>query len=180
METQAYAKFGIQREREGVGTRNACPHGHFPCADGKWVAIACTSDRIWVRMAENVLDRSELAASHPTTASRVADRKVIDGVVESFTRSLPLVDVVDRCEQGDVPCGAVNTIEDIFNDPQFAAREMLKKVLHNTLGEIVIPNVLPRLSETPGEILSLGPELGRDNTDVLDNLVNDENEIRRK
>jgi len=176
----AYAKFGIQREREGVGTRNACPHGHFPCADGKWVAIACTSDRIWVRMAENVLDRSELAASHPTTASRVADRKVIDGVVESFTRSLPLVDVVDRCEQGDVPCGAVNTIEDIFNDPQFAAREMLKKVLHNTLGEIVIPNVLPRLSETPGEILSLGPELGRDNTDVLDNLVNDENEIRRK
>lgn len=176
----AYAKFGIQRGREGVGTRNACPHGHFPCADGKWVAIACTSDRIWVRMAENVLNRSELATNYPTTAARVADRDVIDGAVECFTRALSLAEVVDRCERGDVPCGAVNTIEDIFSDPQFKARGVLAKILHDTLGEIVIPDVLPRLSETPGEIFSLGPELGRDNTDVLDNLVNDEDEIRRK
>ena len=176
----AYAKFGIQRGREGVGTRNACPHGHFPCADGKWVAIACTSDRIWVRMAENVLNHPELATKYPTTAARVADRDVIDGAVECFTRSLPLAEVVNCCERGDVPCGAVNTIEDIFSDPQFEARGMLARVFHDTLGEVVIPDVLPRLSETPGEIFSLGPELGRDNTDVLDNLVNDEDEIRRK
>ena len=41
-----YGKHGVVREAEGVGTRNACPHGHFVCADGKWVAIACTADRI--------------------------------------------------------------------------------------------------------------------------------------
>ena len=63
-----YGKQGIVREREGVSTRNACPHGHFPCADGKWVAIACTSDRMWERMARNVLDRPDLAETHPRTA----------------------------------------------------------------------------------------------------------------
>ncbi len=176
----AYAKFGIARDREGIGTRNACPHGHFPCADGNWVAIACTSDRIWTRMAENVLDRPELAASHPTTADRVADRAAIDGVVETFTRSLPLAEVVRLCEAGQVPCGAINTIADIFDDPQFAARDVLAKVLHDTLGEIVIPNVLPRLSDTPGEINALGPKLGSDNADILNKLISDDAEIRRR
>ena len=176
----AYAKFGIARDREGIGTRNACPHGHFLCADGKWVAIACTSDRIWTRMAENVLNRPELAASHPTTADRIADRATIDGVVETFTRSLPLTEVVRQCEAGQVPCGAINTIADIFNDPQFAARDVLANVLHETLGEIVVPNVLPRLSDTPGEISSLGPKLGEHNADILQNLISDDAEIRRR
>ena len=176
----AYAKFGIARDREGIGTRNACPHGHFPCADGKWVAIACTSDRIWTRMAENVLNRPELAESHPTTADRIADRTTIDEVVETFTRALPLAEVVRQCEAGQVPCGAINTIADIFNDPQFAARDVLANVLHETLGEIVIPNVLPRLSDTPGEISSLGPKLGEHNADILQNLISDDAEIRRR
>ena len=175
----AYAKFGIVREREGTGTRHACPHGHFPCADGRWVAIACTSDRIWARMAGEVLDRPDLIDSHPATADRVADRELIDGIVEAFTNSLPLSDVVARCESGQVPCGAINTIADIFSDPHFEARGVLAKVVHEALGEIVIPNLLPWLSLTPGEITSLGPALGDANADVLKDLLNDDAEVRR-
>ena len=55
----AYAKNGTIREREGLGTHNVCPHGHFPTKDGGWVAIACTSDKIWQRMAAKVLDRTD-------------------------------------------------------------------------------------------------------------------------
>lgn len=176
----AFAKFGIVREREGVGTRNACPHGHFPCADGRWVAIACTSDKIWARMAEHVLGRRDLMTTYPTTASRVADRATIDGLVEAFTRSLALTEVVQRCEQGDVPCGPINTIEDIFTDPHFAAREVLVKMMHETLGEIEIPNVLPRLSLTPGEITALGPSLGEGNNEFLQRLLADPGEIRAR
>lgn len=176
----AYAKFGIVRGREGTGTRNACPHGHFPCADGRWVAIACTSDRIWARMAGEVLGRPDLIDSYPATADRVADRKRIDGIVEAFTRSLPLSDVVARCESGQVPCGAINSIADIFGDPHFEARGMLAKVMHEALGEIVIPNLLPRLSLTPGEITSLGPALGDANADVLKDLIKDQAEIRQR
>ena len=176
----AFAKFGIVRDREGLGTRNACPHGHFPCADGRWVAIACTSDKIWARMAEHVLARRDLITTYPTTASRVADRATIDGLVEAFTRSLALAEVVQRCEQGDVPCGAINTIEDIFTDPHFAAREVLIKMMHETLGEIEIPNVLPRLSVTPGEITALGPSLGEGNNEFLRRLLADSGEIRAK
>jgi len=172
-----YAKSGIVREREGVGTRNACPHGHFPCADGKWVAIACTADRIWARMARNVLDAPELAESHPTTADRIADRDRIDEIVETFTKAHPMEEVVAQCTAGDVPCGAVNSIEDIFNDEHFAARGTLAEIVHDSVGRLVMPNVLPRLSATPGAINAAGPRLG-DWNDELRRILDDDTEIR--
>jgi succinyl-CoA:(S)-malate CoA-transferase subunit A len=173
-----YAKHGTVREAEGVGTRNACPHGHFVCADGKWVAIACTADRIWKRMAENVLKQPELAESHPTTQSRLADRDMIENAVESFTKSHDMADVVNLCNDGDVPCGAINSIEDIFSDPHFEARETMINVEHATQGTQTIPNVLPRLLGTPGNINSLGPDLGDWDGEMLNNILNDLSEIR--
>ncbi len=156
----AYARHGTVRGREGLGTRNVCPHGHFPTRDGGWVAIACTSDKIWARMASNVLDRPDLAQSHPTTADRVRDRALIDGVVSGFTTAFAMAEVVERCTSGDVPCAAINSIADIFADPHYEARGMLHRVQHTLLGEVVVPDVLPKLSTTPGDIDSLGPRLG--------------------
>ncbi|MFP6700004.1 MAG: CoA transferase [Alphaproteobacteria bacterium] len=156
----AYSRHGTVREREGLGTRNVCPHGHFPTKDGGWVAIACTSDKIWQRMARNVLDRPDLGDSHPTTADRVAARPLIDGAVSCFTTAYSTKEVVEICSRGEVPCSAINSIADIFEDPQFEARGTLQRIQHALLGEIVIPDVLPRLSGTPGAIDGLGPRLG--------------------
>lgn len=175
-----YGRHGTVREREGRNTLNACPHGHFPCSDGNWVAVACTSDKMWERMATNVLGRPELAESHATTKSRLADRDLIDGLVETFTKSMPMKDVVDACTKGDVPCGAINSIADIFEDPHFKARETLTHFQHTELGEIVVPSVLPRLSETPGAIDTLGPPLGSSNDEILDKLINNDEERRDK
>lgn len=156
----AYARHGTIREREGLGTRNVCPHGHFATGDGGWVAIACTSDKIWQRMATNVLDRPDLAQSHSATADRVRDRALIDGVVTAFTSAKPAAEVVAICAAGEVPCAAINSIADIFADPQFDARGTLHRIQHAMLGEVVVPDVLPRLSASPGSIDSLGPRLG--------------------
>jgi crotonobetainyl-CoA:carnitine CoA-transferase CaiB-like acyl-CoA transferase len=175
----AYAKNGIVRGREGRMTRQVCPHGHFECGDGKWVAIACTSDRMWDRMARNVLHRPDLAESHPRTADRLADRDLIDGTVEAFTLAYPMEEVVRLCTDGDVPCGPVNSIADIFDDPHFAARGTIERFRHPRLGEIAVPATFPRLSRTPGRIDRLGPELG-DWNDRLDALLADEGEVRRR
>ncbi|MAI45043.1 MAG: CoA transferase [Hyphomicrobiaceae bacterium TMED74] len=173
-----YSKHGIVREREGVSTRNACPHGHFPTADGKWVAIACTSDRMWDRMARNVLKKPELAESHPKTKDRIDDRDLIEGIVEAFTKSLPMAEVVQQCTDGDVPCGSVNSVADIFNDPHFAARQTMTTFKHALHGDITVPSTLPRLSETPGSIENLGPSLGDWNDYVFNQLIKDDSEIR--
>ena len=106
----AYAFNGTVRGREGRMTRQVAPHGHFECGDGGWVALACTSDKMWDRLARRVLDRADLAESHPQTADRLADREMIDGVVEAFTKSHPMAEVVRLCTEGDVPCGPINSI----------------------------------------------------------------------
>ena len=162
-----YAATGFVRPRLGLGTANVCPHGHFECGDGEWVAIACTSDKMWVRMTE-VLDRPELGQDerYKTAANRVANREAVDGLVSAFTLSMPREALMAACVAGDVPIAPVYSIADIFEDPQYKARETLITVTDEKAGEITVPNVLPRLSETPGRIDHLGPALGEANAAV--------------
>ncbi|MBB4266671.1 CaiB/BaiF CoA transferase family protein [Roseospira visakhapatnamensis] len=161
-----HAADGTVRGREGAGTINACPHGHFPCADGAWVAIACTSDKMFERLTE-VMERPDLATPYATTARRLAARATVDGLVEAWTRSMPRDEIVRRCTEGHVPCGPVNTIADIFADPHVAARGNLIEMLAEGVGPVTLPNVLPRLSATPGRVDRAGPPLGADTDAVL-------------
>ena len=50
----------IVRQRMGPGTVNVVPHSHYPTKDGRWIAIACTNDKIFARLAE-AMGRPELA-----------------------------------------------------------------------------------------------------------------------
>lgn len=157
----AYAKEGTVRQREGMGTKLACPHGHFQTGDDKWVSIACTSDRMFERLAK-VMGQPELAGpdKYQTTAQRIASRETVDGLVTAFTRSHDQAEVLKRCTDGDVPCGAINSVADIFADPQFEARDNLLRFEDPVAGEIVIPGVIPKLSKTPGRVKHIGPPLG--------------------
>lgn len=167
-----HAATGFVRPRLGLGTANVCPHGHFECGDGEWVAIACTSDKMWARMAQ-VLGRDELADDprYATAAKRVENREDVDGMVTAFTLSMSRERVLEQCVAGDVPIAPVYSIAEVFNDPQYIARETIKRVSEPAAGEISIPNVVPRLSGTPGTIASLGPSLGNANEAVYGEML---------
>jgi crotonobetainyl-CoA:carnitine CoA-transferase CaiB-like acyl-CoA transferase len=71
-----------------------------------------------------------------------------------------------------VPIGKVNSIADIFEDEHFQARGNLARICtEEGLGEVVIPGVVPTLSETPGRISNLGPPLGNATYEVLRELL---------
>jgi succinyl-CoA:(S)-malate CoA-transferase subunit A len=152
----AYAASGKVRDREGTGTALACPHGHFPTADSRWVAIACTSDRMFERLTV-VMERPDLLERFQHAADRIDHRAEVEQAVTDFTTSLNRAELLRRCEAGDVPCGPVNTIADIFDDPQVAARGNLQTLHDAEAGDVVVPGVVPTLSRTPGSIRSLGP-----------------------
>jgi succinyl-CoA:(S)-malate CoA-transferase subunit A/succinyl-CoA:(S)-malate CoA-transferase subunit B len=168
----AYARNGIVREREGAGTTNACPHGHFSTRDGKWVAIACTTNKMFARLAD-AMGRPELAGDdhYGRQRDRLAARAEVDRLVEAWTGSMDQARVMEACLAHEVPCGAINTIADIFADPHFKARGNLLAVDEPGLGEIVVPSVVPRLSATPGRIDTLGPPLGNANDAVYGGLL---------
>ncbi len=168
----AYLHAGIVRDREGAGTRNACPHGHFPTRDGQWVAIACTTDKMFTRLAM-AMERPELAGDDAFGRQevRLAARDTVDRLVAAWTGSLDREALMARCLAAEVPAGPLNSIADIVRDPQFQARGNLVAIDDADVGRCIVPNVVPRLSVTPGRIDSLGPALGNGNAAVFGGLL---------
>jgi crotonobetainyl-CoA:carnitine CoA-transferase CaiB-like acyl-CoA transferase len=101
----------------------------------------------------------------------VENREDVDGMVTAFTLSMSRERVLEQCVAGDVPIAPVYSIAEVFNDPQYIARETIKRVSEPAAGEIAIPNVVPRLSGTPGTIASLGPSLGDANLAVYGEML---------
>lgn len=163
----AYQTRGFVRERMGPGTVNVVPHSHYPTADGRWVAIACTSDKIYARLA-GVMGIPETAGEGKwgVVQQRDADREAVDAHVSAWTSRFSRDEVLAVCEEAQVPCGPVYSIAEIFEDPQYKARDNIAWVKDERVGELAVPNVVPRLSDTPGAVKWLGPSIGVHNDDV--------------
>ncbi len=163
----AYAKSGYVRQRMGADTVNVVPHSHYETRDGKWIAVACTNDRMWQRLCK-AMDRLDLLADdkYATMAQRLADREHVNAIVGAFVGNMDRDPLLEHCRRHEVPAGPINTVADIFEDPQFAARQNLVEVFDPREGRVVVPNVLPRLSGTPGELKWLGADMGQHNDEV--------------
>lgn len=168
----AYGMFGTVREREGAGSFVAVPHGHFRTKDAKWVAIACTTDKMFERLAE-AMERPELASStlYGDQRKRLAARDDVIAIVSQWTEALTRDELLERCLDAQVPVGELNSIADIFADEHIRARGNLAHLHEPELGEVVVPGVVPRLSETPGRISGLGPRLGNATAEVMTSLL---------
>jgi len=168
----AYGMFGTVREREGAGSFVAVPHGHFRTKDDRWIAIACTTDKMFERLAA-AMDRPELASEslYGEQRKRLAARQLVNQIVVEWVGSLDRQEALKRCLDKQVPVGSVNSIADIFADEQFQARGNLVRVEAEGLGEFIVPGVLPTLSESPGRIANLGPPLGNSTEEVMRDLL---------
>jgi len=168
----AYAKYGVVRERMGADTVNVVPHSHYRTADGHWIAIACTNDRMFGRLAA-VMERPEMARSplYATTVARVERRAEVNAIVTSWVGALTQAEVLSLCQAGGVPCGPIYTIADIFKDPQYKAREVMVEVTDPRVGPVTIPAPMPRLSETPARFRHTGRPLGADTAAILAELL---------
>ena len=166
----AYAKYGTVRERMGADTINVVPHSHYRTASGEWVALACTNDKMFERLAA-VMNQPELVAAYPTSAIRVENRERVNALVTEWMARYPLADVIERTRAGGVPCAQIYSIREIFEDPQYKARENLLHVIDSRVGDLVLPAPVPRLSETPPTFRHAGRALGADNEGVYGSLL---------
>ena len=71
--------------------------------------------------------------------------------------------VIRRCAEGEVPCGPVCSIEDVFNEERFRVRDTLVRVTDPRIGRITPQGTIPKLSGTPGGIRHLGATLAAHN-----------------
>ncbi|MGY3445221.1 CaiB/BaiF CoA transferase family protein [Bradyrhizobium sp. USDA 4473] len=166
-----FAKTGFVRERLGADTVNVVPHSHYQTADGKWVALACSSDNMFERLAQ-AMQRPELATDprYAAMAGRLARREEVNGMVADWIGSMPLETALAECERYDVPCGPIYSIADIFADPQYRARGNIVEV-PSRAGPIAVPSAIPKMSRTPPQFQHAGVALGAHTDEILTSLA---------
>lgn len=168
----SYGRSGFIRQPMGADTVNIVPHSHYHTADDRWVAIACSSDKMFERLAAT-MERPELAedSRYKTMSARDKHRDELNKMVSQWVGSLTAQDLLDRCGEHEMACALLYTIADIFQDPQYSARENIKRMSDERVGEFYAPDVVPRLSATPGSLDHLGPALGAHNVEVFGGLL---------
>ena len=169
----AYHHNGFIRERMGPAMKNAVPHSHYPTSDGRWVAIACTSDKIFERLA-SLMGMPEVVGGGKwgTFSKRDEDRAKVDAAVTHWTTSLDRDELLRLCDEEQVPCGSVYGIDEIFEDNQYKFRNNIRLVKDpRSKVEVAMQNTVPLLSATPGGIDSTGPALGAHNRDIYLELL---------
>jgi crotonobetainyl-CoA:carnitine CoA-transferase CaiB-like acyl-CoA transferase len=80
---------------------------------------------------------------------------------------MPFAEVMEYLDKAKVPAGPIYSIEDIVNDAHYQAREMIREVEVDGLGTLKMPGIVPKMSETPGEIEWAGPKLGQHTDEIL-------------
>jgi formyl-CoA transferase len=165
-----YAYDGSVRERTGAALPGIVPSNTYRCSDGRYVVIGANADSIFKRMMR-AIDRPELA-DDPSLASndgRVKRTEELDRVIGEWTATVTLDQALEVLARAEVPSGRIYSIADIAADPHFAARGMFET---HRLGarDVVLPGIVPRLSETPGRTRWIGPRLGEHTDAVLADL----------
>ena len=147
---------GHVRERIGSGTEYVVPHNHYRARDGGWVAIACTNDRMFARLA-HAMGEPGLVAEFGAMRDRIARRGELDARVQAWVAGADSPDVLARLDAAEVPGGPVNSVRDLFADAQVLARENVVRLAGPLGAALAMPGIVPRLTATPGRIESAGP-----------------------
>lgn len=167
-----YDVAGYVRERTGAILPNVSPSNVFDTADGKLLLIAANQDTVFKRLAA-AMGRPELAEDerYATHGARGKYQAELDGLINQWTKTIPLQDLEALMNEHGVPCGLIYKAEDMMADEHFQAREALVKVDHPDFGPITMQNVAPRLSDTPGKVRHVGPTLGEHNAYVYGDVL---------
>ena len=167
-----FAATGFVRQPMGADAVNVAPHSHYRSAQGDWIAIACTNDRMWQRLTE-AMGNPQLAADtrFRDAVARTSNLDLVNALVREWVGGLDTQDALDRCERFEVPASQLLTISDIFEHPQYAARGNIVAFEDARAVSATIPAAVPRLSQTPSSIRSLGPALGQDTDALLASLL---------
>ncbi|MCY4304867.1 MAG: CoA transferase [Aestuariivita sp.] len=167
-----YDVAGYVRERTGPILPNVAPSNVFDTADGKLLLIAANQDTVFRRLAE-AMERPDLAEDerYATHSARGAHQVELDDLINQWTKTWTRDDLETLLNKFGVPCGLIYKVEDMMDDEHFRERNTLVKVKHPDFGNITMQNVAPRLSDTPGQVRWVGPELGEHNDYVFKELL---------
>jgi crotonobetainyl-CoA:carnitine CoA-transferase CaiB-like acyl-CoA transferase len=166
-QTMNYLTTGVSPVRMGNAHPNIVPYQDFPTADGAMI-LAVGNDSQFAKLA--------LVAGHPewavapsfaTNKARVANREAFAAAFTAVSLTRTTRDWIAALEAAGVPCGPINTLADVFADPQVIARGMAISMEHASGAAVSLVANPIRMSKTPPEYRTAPPVLGQDTGAVL-------------
>ena len=159
---------GFEHKRHGNTSTETCPSGVFQASDGAFY-INCGNDRIFNRLALQVLERPDLA-NDPVLAERngrLARQQELFGILEDIFATRPWAYWQERMRAAQIPCGEVRSVGDALRSPEARAREAVSWIPHPTVGQV--PNLRSpiRYARTPVADPTPAPTIGQHSEQVL-------------
>ncbi|HKN26975.1 MAG TPA: CaiB/BaiF CoA-transferase family protein [Roseiarcus sp.] len=160
-----YLASGVSPRRMGNAHPNIAPYQTFPAADG-WVIVAVGNDSQFARLCAALgLEALAADARFSTNAARVANRTELTGQLTAKTCLKGRGELLAALEKAVVPAGPINTVSDLFADPQFVARGM--RIDPEGIPGVRSPIIM---SESPLSLARRSPKLGEHEADILSEI----------
>ena len=153
------------------------PMGSFRTADG-YINIASTGEAMWRRLC-NVLDIKESLddKDFEDDTARTKNRKKLTNIITQALSINTNNEWIKKLNEASIPCGPINNIKEVFNDPQIMHSAIAQTVIHPELGEIKLVGQAMQLSRTPSKLKTAAPNKGEHTNIILKELGYDSENI---
>lgn len=151
---------GAPPERNGVAHPAIAPYGQYQAGDGKDIIFGLQNDREWVRFCAGVLQDPAIAQDErfSTNVLRVANRQALDALIAACFAPLTREEVLRRLDETGIANSALNSMHDVWNHPQFAARQRWRDVTTpaGPIRALLPPATLSGVDAAMGDVPALG------------------------
>jgi crotonobetainyl-CoA:carnitine CoA-transferase CaiB-like acyl-CoA transferase len=162
-----YDRLGEIRERVGNDFPDAAPRSLYLTDDDRWLGLSATSQNTWEGLARAMgLDALLQDPRFANNAARLENKDSLNEILQRWLGSRSTDDIMDELIPAGGVVGPVYNSADIVNDPHYQDRDDIIEVDDPQLGSTIMLGVVPKFSETPGELRHMGPTVGEHNRDV--------------
>ena len=163
----AYDQLGLPGKRTGNRTSGSAPRNASRTKDDRWIAIAGSTQALTERLFRE-MGRADLIADprFKSNRDRLANVEVLDDIVGAWVLERTQTECIDQLVKAEVAVAPVADFKDLAEDPHLISRKVLTTIDDPELGKLRMPDVLPRMSDTPGRIEYAGLPMGAYNEEI--------------
>jgi len=166
-----YLIAGMNNKRMGTAHTSIVPYQAFPTSNGH-IVVGALNEAQFVRLCK-VLNKPELSIDprFKENKDRVKNRVILIDLLKQYFGQKETKEWIQQLELAKVPCSPINSMKEVFNDPQVIHRKMIEEVDHPTAGKIKLAGIPVKYSDTQPTVRTAPPTLGQHTFQVLNETL---------